>query len=154
MKKLFVTLLLATGCAHNTVAPTKARVASMATRSTAAAAPTTIEGMDLYDVTQDSRFAVSESIASGLPKTFLIFEPLKDFTVKNGCKGAVVAQRIMVKSTGEIFTAYKTNEDRCDGGNSYGFVVRGLSIKKTTVAYLIEDSYVRKVEKEDYVNGN
>lgn len=73
-----------------------------------------------------------------LPKIFASFAQLKDFSQKY-CKGKVAETMIRVKATGEVFTAYYTADDACDGGNSYGLIVKGRVPLTKQVVKLIQD---------------
>lgn len=51
--------------------------------------------------------------------------------------------RLRSKSSGQIYTAIASNEDSCDGGNTFGYVVKGTSIQASSPIAMIQDSYIQ-----------
>lgn len=89
---------------------------------------------------QDSTdFAASDRFPVRRPVIFKNFEVLKWFSTKKECVHAIVGRRILELATGNVYTAYFTNEDDCDGGNSYGLLVAGSTASLKRVQVLIQD---------------
>jgi hypothetical protein len=81
-------------------------------------------GGDIDELQNDSRFTVSDESEAAIEGSLL--ESNRDFfDLYDGadCQGAWVTAGITEKSSGEKFRYYRTNEDRCDGGNTYGIFV-------------------------------
>ena len=58
------------------------------------------------------------------------------------CKNAIVVAKIVRISKNEVFYAFYTNQNQCDGGNSYGVVFKSSDKKGVAPIATIEDSYV------------
>ncbi len=58
------------------------------------------------------------------------------------CRNAFTVTKIKDLATGDAFLAYYTNQDICDGGNSFGVIVKEKGGKIERPYALIEDSYI------------
>lgn len=58
------------------------------------------------------------------------------------CKSAIVVAKIIHVYKKEVFYAFYTNQDNCDGGNSYGVVFKSTDKEGASPVATIEDSYV------------
>jgi hypothetical protein len=82
-------------------------------------------GGNIDELRNDSHFTVSDE--SEAPIEGSLLESNRDFfDFYDGadCQGAWVTAGITEKSSSEKFRYYRTNEDRCDGGNTYGIFVK------------------------------
>ncbi|MBT7610049.1 MAG: hypothetical protein HN576_09850 [Bacteriovoracaceae bacterium] len=74
-----------------------------------------------------------------LTKEEFVKIPNFDFFEYEKCKNALYVKVVRSKKTGRVFNAVMTNEDHCDGGNSYGALFN--SDMKTFLGD-IRDSYI------------
>jgi hypothetical protein len=99
------------------------------------------EGMSIGGVDDSSDFISSESKWAPFPEPlYLKYESRLGGLPLNECKESVIANSIQVKKTGKIYTAFYTNDDSCDGGNSYGMIIEGTDPRVDKVIATIEDS--------------
>ena len=79
------------------------------------------------ELQNDSRYAVTQERQAYIEGSLLeLNRDFFDFYDGADCQGAWVTAGITEKSSGEKFRYYRTNGDRCDGGNTYGiFVIEG-----------------------------
>ena len=98
-------------------------------------------GLSMEDLKSSQRFIVEEMEAVPFPREIIkaYIKNLGDFDDPS-CKSSFVRERITDKKTGHNFAAYRSILDDCDGGNSYGAIVRGLEPKPQSVLATIEDS--------------
>ena len=99
------------------------------------------EGMSIGGVDDSTEFISSESKWAPFPAPlYLKYEYRLGGLPLSECKEAVIANSIQVKKTGKIYTAFYTNDDTCDGGNSYGMIIEGTEPRTDKVIATIEDS--------------
>jgi hypothetical protein len=99
------------------------------------------EGMSVSSVEDSADFISSPSKWAPFPQPlYLKYESRLGGLPLSECKDAVIANSIQSKKTGKIYTAYYTNDDTCDGGNSYGMIVEGSDPRTDKVIATIEDS--------------
>ena len=107
----------------------------------------TFDGLQLVDLTNSPKFQYSAELKYPFPqKLFGSFEEkLGTFDTKD-CQNNVVKQTIKDKGSNITYTAFYTNEDDCDGGNSYGAIVKGTEPNEKNVVALIMDSFLMCLE--------
>ncbi len=66
---------------------------------------------------------------------------------EESCK-TVALKTIYDVSSKKIFSAYYTNSDECDGGNSYGVIVQGSEPDSSKSIAVIRDSAIECLPKE------
>ena len=95
----------------------------------------------MSEIRTSTRFYVEEDEAVPFPKVLIQSqgELLGEFQSQE-CHFAFRRERITDKKTGDIYSAFYSNEDDCDGGNSYGVIVKGLQPLPDKVVATIEDS--------------
>lgn len=99
-----------------------------------------LNGVDLAD--GDGPWTYTELEISGLVLSEAEFNNIPTFAGDfdyEQCKDAIVASKVQDKLTGKIFTAVYTNEDHCDGGNSYGVL---YDQEMQTILGTIGDSFI------------
>lgn len=106
----------------------------------------TLEGRTMGALIRNRIFATSRPTAATRPQNFRHFEKLKSFASEPNCAkiGAIMSERIVARDTGTLYTAYFTNDDACDGGNSYGFIALGRNPTLDRVKFLIQDGEIVK----------
>ena len=99
------------------------------------------QGMSVSAVEDSPDFISSESKWAPFPEPlYLKYESRLGGLPLSECKEAIIANSIQVKKTGKIYTAFYTNDDSCDGGNSYGMIIEGTDPRTDKVIATIEDS--------------
>lgn len=99
------------------------------------------EGMSVSGVEDSTEFVSSESKWAPFPEPlYLKYESRLGGLPLSECKESVIANSIQVKKTGKLYTTFYTNDDTCDGGNSYGMIVEGQEARADKVIATIEDS--------------
>lgn len=99
------------------------------------------QGLSVGAVEDSSEFVSSESKWAKFPETlYLKFKSRLGGLPISECKDSVITNTIDVKKTGKRYTAFYTNDDTCDGGNSYGMIVEGNEPRTEKVIATIEDS--------------
>lgn len=81
------------------------------------------DGMYIYDLKTDPRFAVTDEIQGTISRG--LFWANEDFFRqfnKKGCRGAYRTAEVTELATGDAYTYYRT-VDECDGGNTVGVIV-------------------------------
>ena len=105
------------------------------------------EGVSLGSLQEQAEFTTTESQPTPFPETlYLRYQSRLGALPLSECHDAVVASQIRMKATGKIFTAFYTNDDSCDGGNSYGMIVEGLEARADRAVASIEDSDILCLE--------
>lgn len=94
---------------------------------------TQLNEMDDYKVEFAAKIPFPPKLLETLEKYFGNFSDEK-------CKNAIVAAKINHVSKKETLYAFYTNENDCDGGNSYGLVFRSTDKDHTSPIATIEDS--------------
>ena len=103
------------------------------------------EGLSLSSLSEEnSRFKNTETKDKmiGLPKIFSAYkDSLGEFSSKD-CQKSVRKTHFQSLDSSKAYTFYYTNEDSCDGGNSYGLIIgnKADSPNKDGVIALITDS--------------
>ena len=59
----------------------------------------------------------------GIPEIFKAYEKELGQWDVNDCKGAVLKTQVVSFKDHKVYTFMFTNEDNCDGGNSYGLIL-------------------------------
>lgn len=97
---------------------------------------------DSYTYSRECRHEVklTKPKASDLPLSlFKEFKELKPYAGRPECRRGF-SFRATHTPTGRIYTAWYTGDDNCDGGNTFGVFVRGVTPDKKRVVRLILDS--------------
>lgn len=99
------------------------------------------DGLSMSGLEATGRFSIEEDESVNFPKILVQSqgELLGEFQSQE-CHFAFRRERITDKVTGDIYSAYYSNDDECDGGNSYGVIVKGLQPLPEKVVATIEDS--------------
>jgi hypothetical protein len=101
-----------------------------------------LDGKNLNTFQTDTDFETQFAIHMPFPPKLLeILEKYFGKFSKANCENSIVITKIINKKTSEYYLAFYTNENRCDGGNSYGVVFKGGDSSQHPVA-TIEDSYI------------
>lgn len=100
-------------------------------------------GRSLSSLNQYKDYEVEFAVKAPFPPKLLetLEKYFGNFSEKN-CKNAIVAAKIIYVPKKEIFYAFYTNQDSCDGGNSYGIVLKSGDMDATKPIATIEDSFV------------
>jgi hypothetical protein len=102
-----------------------------------------LKDMNLNNLKSPEGFDLEYSIQVPFPpKLMEILEKYFGKFSKENCKNSIVVTKITNKKTSEYYLAFYTNENRCDGGNSYGVVFKGTDLQSQVPVATIEDSYV------------
>lgn len=105
------------------------------------------DGMTLTSIEDSSEFTSTASDWVSYPTgLFGGFTNLLGLLSPSECKEAVIANQITDKKTGKVYTAYYTNDDSCDGGNSYGMIVEGTEPLLNRAVASIQDSDISCVK--------
>lgn len=97
----------------------------------------------LASLNKAPEFQVLKKIPSPFPEILFkrFIDRIGDFNLTE-CNDSVQQTMIRHKSTQQIYSLFSTTEDRCDGGNSYGVVVRGIHAQPEQAIATIEDSFI------------
>ena len=103
------------------------------------------EGLSLADLkVENSRFKnnLVEDKIMDLPKIFSSYEEILGTFNAEDCKKSIIKTKLQSLASSKTYTLFYTNEDNCDGGNSYGLIMttKSSSPKKDGVIALITDS--------------
>lgn len=99
------------------------------------------DGMSLGHIEESPEFVVRNLGTVSFPRNLIKSQEKYIGDFQSGeCEAAFTADEITQKSTGIVFTAYKSNDDECDGGNSYGVIVKGTAPEPANAIATIEDS--------------
>jgi hypothetical protein len=79
---------------------------------------------------------ISEEIANYSPEEWMSLPVLFDFQYEECIPTQAVQRSLMRTSQGDVLEMVTTNEDSCDGGNSYGFIRRYPS--KEVIAHIYD----------------
>ncbi|MFS4461057.1 hypothetical protein [Bdellovibrio sp. HCB2-146] len=105
------------------------------------------EGMTLTSIEDSPDFTSTPSDWVSYPtRLFKGFSNLLDMLSPSECKEAVIANQITDNKTGIVYTAFYTNDDSCDGGNSYGMIVEGKEPRLSKAVASIQDSDIACVK--------
>ena len=92
---------------------------------------------------KDDTFDVEFSIKTPFPpKLMEILEKYFGKFSKEQCSNSIVAAKIVNTKNKDYYLAFYTNEDKCDGGNSYGIIIKGSDSEAANPVATIEDSYI------------
>ena len=82
---------------------------------------------NIAELQEDPRFTVSEESEGFIEgRLYCSNRDFFEFYDGSDCHDAWVTAEVTEKSSGQKFRYYRTNKDRCDGGNTYGvFVIEG-----------------------------
>ena len=103
------------------------------------------ENLSLADLTEENSLFKnneSEDKMVGLPKIFEAYkDQLGEFSAKD-CKKSIRKTHFQSLESNKTYTFLYTNEDNCDGGNSYGLILsnKADSLNKDGVIAVITDS--------------
>lgn len=99
------------------------------------------EGLSLSHLEESSDYEFKKIGTVPFPQALVTSQNtlLGDLPEKE-CKEAFIADQVKIKSSGKIYTAFYSNEDSCDGGNSYGVMVEGTQPDPKKAVATIEDS--------------
>lgn len=106
--------------------------------STGIAGACEIDDVDLANINSSKLTKVSEHLARP-PQMPLNAQFIQDLKL---CSHIRVITLIS-KNSGQLYTAIASNEDNCDGGNTFGYVVKGTSIQAGAIMAMIQDSYIQ-----------
>jgi hypothetical protein len=79
-----------------------------------------LNNVDLADGEGPWVYEVVENNGIFLTKEEFIKIPYLDIEDYERCKNSLYLKKVSSKLTGRFFNAVMTNQDKCDGGNSYG----------------------------------
>lgn len=96
-----------------------------------------IDDIDIANLRSSNLMKVSEHLARP-PQMPLSMHFVQDLKQCNHVRLVTLRS----KSSGQIYTAIASNEDSCDGGNTFGYVVKGTSIHAGSLVAMIQDSYI------------
>lgn len=91
----------------------------------------------LDDSVYELQFAVQVPLP---PKFFELLEKYFGELSKKDCQNSIEVTKIKNRKTQVSYLAFYTNQDRCDGGNSFGFIFK--ESQPDRVVATIEDSYI------------
>lgn len=97
-----------------------------------------IDDINIANLRSSNLIKVSELLTSP-PRVSMRAAFVQDL---NQCQHVRVIS-LRSKSSGQIYTAIASNEDHCDGGNTFGYVVKGASITTGSIIAMIQDSYIQ-----------
>ncbi len=97
-------------------------------------------GKTLEDLRQDSKYIVADTPSLAFPG--ILFKALSDRLGSFENCNSVATARIVEWKANRLYTAYYTNDDACDGGNSYGVIVKGAGLNPGQSVATIEDSEI------------
>lgn len=101
------------------------------------------EGSGFKNIDKDDRY-------QGIPKLFDSYKKELGEWSKTECKKAVKVTKYVSFEDHKVYTAYFTNEDYCDGGNSYGLILTDKkedSPRGDKVIATITDSFIDCLKK-------
>lgn len=101
------------------------------------------EGSAFKNITKDDRY-------QGIPKLFDSYKKELGEWSKTECKKAVKVTKFVSFEDHKVYTLYYTNEDYCDGGNSYGLILtdrKENSPRGDKVIATITDSFIECLNK-------
>ncbi len=95
---------------------------------------------DFGDVISSPEFSTSKEVRSKIPKN-VFWANRAFFSTFNSssCKNAFVTSTFEQLATGDAFYYYRSVEDSCDGGNTYGIIIKA---GKSKAIATISDGYV------------
>ena len=99
------------------------------------------DGLSLTYVADSPDFKVEELGKVNFPGKLLLsqLDQIGELPAKE-CSKSFIAERITEKATGQVYTAFHSNDDECDGGNSYGVLVKGTEPRPENAVATIQDS--------------
>lgn len=100
-------------------------------------------GTHLDNLKENKNYELEYSLKIPFPlKLFEILEKRFGKFSKKDCENSITATKIKYIPANEYYYAFYTNENKCDGGNSYGVVFKSSESKPTESIGVIEDSYI------------
>lgn len=135
MKKLVLTLIVL-GTLSNAFAGDKDKAAKKCVFEDKQLGELFEAGSGFKNIKKDDRYM-------GIPKIFDSYDELGEFS-KRECKKAVKVTKMVSFEDHNVYTLYYTNEDYCDGGNSYGLILgtKEQSPRGDKVIATITDSFI------------
>lgn len=106
--------------------------------SISAATACEINDIDIANLRSSNLVKISEHLASP-PQMSLGNQFVQDLKQCNQVRMITLKS----KSSGQIYTAIASNEDSCDGGNTFGYVLKGTAILPSALVAMIQDSYIQ-----------
>lgn len=101
------------------------------------------EDKNLQSMKKDSNYELDFAVKIPFPPKILeIIEKYFGNFSEEKCQNSIVAAKIMKKQTREIYYAFYTNQTSCDGGNSYGIIVKEDDKTAAKPIATIEDLYI------------
>lgn len=101
------------------------------------------EGSQLSELSNSSDFSLGPESPIDFPEAlFKAFERRLSAFNAEECRQAISFREIIHKPSSRKFFAVYTSLDRCDGGNTYGFILNANQLKKDHVLALIQDSFI------------
>jgi|GEM_PF-2958804 len=97
----------------------------------------------LPDLADSSYFTLGAESHINFPASlFKAFEQqLSSFDTEE-CRDAISFRKLLHKPTSQQFFVISTNQDRCDGGNTYGLILVSEDLKAENVVGVIQDSFI------------
>lgn len=95
------------------------------------------------DLTNTNSFVVLETKSIPFPDhLFTAFsDHLGEFN-KSECANAAHEKKLLYKPTNVLYSMYYTDQELCDGGNTYGLIIQQSPHDSNNVIATIEDSFI------------
>jgi hypothetical protein len=107
------------------------------------AAECIFNGTNLDTLNRDEHLDVEFGIKVPLPPDlFEILEKYFGKFSKKECENSIAITKIVNRKTSEYYFAFYTDDNHCDGGNSYGVIFKGGAENSQSPMATIEDSYI------------
>ncbi len=100
-------------------------------------------GQSLSTLSQHDDYEVEFAVKIPFPPKLMetLEKHFGEFSEKD-CKNAIVVTKIFRVSKKETLYAFYTNQDSCDGGNSYGVIFKSTDKEGVAPIATIEDLYI------------